>query len=164
MFAGGNQSNTTSGYKNTVDAYNASLTRSNPTSLSVARRDVSASHVGDLALFAGGRPSSGISDVVDVYNASLTRSTTKLSVARCLIGATHLGDFAIFAGGSTTSDWTAQVTTVDSFDSSLTLTPLRDLTSGLGYSAQAATIGNYALIGGGGGLNKYTSVDTFISL
>ena len=164
LFAGGNKSNTTSGYKNTVDAYNASLTRSTPTTLSVARRRVTGTHMGNFALFAGGKTRSNNSDVVDVYDTSLTRSTTKLSSARDEVGATHLGDFAIFAGGSTTSDWTTQVTTVDSFDSSLTLTSLRDLTSGLGYSAQAATIGNYALIGGGGGFNKYTSVDTFISL
>ena len=124
-------------------------------------------HVGNFALFAGGTTGSGASDVVDVYNASLTRSTTKLRDARSTTGATHLGDFAIFAGGNTgggAGNFMNQVTSIDSFDTSLTLTPLRDLTTGLGNCTQAATIGNYALVGGGGGLNKYKSVDTFISL
>lgn len=167
LFAGGNKDNTTSGHKNTVDAYNASLTRSTPTTLSSERRYVTGCHVGNFALFAGGTTSSGASDVVDVYNASLTRSTTKLRDARSNTGATHLGDFAIFAGGNTgggVGNFMNQVTSIDSFDTSLTLTPLRDLTTGLGNCPQAATIGNYALVGGGGGLNKYKSIDTFISL
>ena len=46
LFGGGN-------YKDTVDAYNTSLTRSTPTALSVARQGLTATTVGTYALFGG---------------------------------------------------------------------------------------------------------------
>jgi len=49
LFAGGY-----GGYRDTVDAYNASLVRSTPTALSVARDRLAGASVGNYALFAGG--------------------------------------------------------------------------------------------------------------
>ena len=78
---GGHQGTSSkSGYYSTVDAYNASLTRSTPTALSVARYKLAAAAaVGNYALFIGGYYYDGedrmSSTRIDVYNTSLTRST-----------------------------------------------------------------------------------------
>ena len=69
----------------TIDAYNASLTRSIPDGLSVVRNYLAATTVGNYALFGGGydHDAGTRTDTVDVYNSSLTRSiAAALSVAR----------------------------------------------------------------------------------
>jgi len=79
------------------------LTRSTPTALSVARRSLTATSVGDYALFGGGY-AAAVDATVDAYNLSLTRSTpTALSVARAYVTATSVGDYALFGGGHTGS-------------------------------------------------------------
>ena len=55
LFGGGSNSSTY-GASTVVDAYNASLTRSTPTALSVARTALGAAAIGNYALFAGGPP------------------------------------------------------------------------------------------------------------
>ena len=55
LFAGGED--IYGGYRDTVDAYNASLVRSRPAALSVGRRELAGASVGNYALFAGGRVS-----------------------------------------------------------------------------------------------------------
>ena len=66
-------------------------------SLSVAKKAIAATTVGNYALFGGGESNSS---VVDAYNASLTRSTpTALSVARGRLNAATVGNYALFAGG-----------------------------------------------------------------
>ena len=95
MFAGGLGSIISS----TVDAYDTSLTRSTPTTLSEARRDLAGASVGGYALFAGGAHSSNYS-TVDAYNMSLTRSTpTTLSVVKYRLAGASVGKYALFAGG-----------------------------------------------------------------
>ena len=70
------------------------------TPLSVARHMLSATTVGNYALFGGGHSEDGYSNEVDAYNTSLTRSTpTALSVARIDMGATTVGNYALFGGG-----------------------------------------------------------------
>jgi hypothetical protein len=60
------------------------------TSLLVARHYLSATTVGNYALFGGGYAGSP-SAVVDAYNTSLTRSTpTALSVARYSLASTNV--------------------------------------------------------------------------
>ena len=54
-------------YYNTVDAYDASLTRTSPTALSKARYELAATTVGDYALFGGGESAT---NVVDVYTVA----------------------------------------------------------------------------------------------
>ena len=59
------------GYENTVDAYNTSLTRSTPTVLSVVRESLAATTVGNYALFGGGYGSSpSYKNTVDAYYSS----------------------------------------------------------------------------------------------
>ena len=61
MFGGGEGRR--SPYIDTVDAYDASLTRSTPTVLSVERDILAATTVGNYALFGGGSNK----DTVDAY-------------------------------------------------------------------------------------------------
>ena len=84
----------------TVDAYDASLTRTIPTPLSEAGGYLAATTVGDYALFGGGYGDIPTS-TVDAYDASLTRTIpTPLSEARVYLTATTVGDYALFGGGS----------------------------------------------------------------
>jgi hypothetical protein len=65
LFAGGHDD---SDSYDTVDAYDASLTRSTPTALSAARHNVAGASVGNYALFAGGSSlPSDYKDTVDAY-------------------------------------------------------------------------------------------------
>lgn len=88
---------------NTVDAYNTSLVRSTPTSLSQARGDLGATTIGNYALFGGGSTTllnTDNSTIVDAYSIDLVHSTpTGLSQARSNIAATTVGNYAIFGGG-----------------------------------------------------------------
>lgn len=147
IFAGGctsNSAGTAFVALNNVDAYNGSLTKSTPSSLSTSRYYLAGAHIGDYALFAGGFSSAA----VDAYDASLTRSLpTALSQSRGLIAATEIGDYAIFAGGCN-SGYGSHYNTVDAYDPSLTRTILPALPTGRSAAA-AATIGDFALICGG---------------
>lgn len=82
------------------DVYNASLTKTTVTLLSVARINMSAGTVGDYALFAGGGNNSPYSDVVDACDTSLTRTTvTALDYPRRELSSATVGDYLLFAGG-----------------------------------------------------------------
>ena len=88
-----------------VNAYNTSLTRSNPTDLSATRRLLAATAIGGFALFGGGMDGTfnGLT-TVDAYNTSLTRSIpTVLSARRGLLEATSIAGFALFGGGNNTT-------------------------------------------------------------
>ncbi len=66
--------------------------------LSVARTQLAATSVGNVAIFAGGLVGP---NAVDLYNsASGTWSTAQLSVGRYDLSATSVGNVAIFAGGN----------------------------------------------------------------
>ncbi|KAJ2312994.1 hypothetical protein H4S02_006834 [Coemansia sp. RSA 2611] len=70
--------------------------------LSVPRSSISATSVGQLALFAGGRLQNGsYTDVVDIYDRKAKKWTaSRLSAARSEIGAGSVaGRYALFAGG-----------------------------------------------------------------
>ena len=139
-----------SDYPSNVDAYDTSLTRTNPTELSVGRASLAATTVGNYALFCGGYNewSSWLPlDAVDAYDASLTRTNpTGLSVGRDGLAATTVGDYALFGGG-----WGGNATTlatVDVYDISLTRVNPTEL-SICRASLAATTVGNYALFCGG---------------
>ena len=150
IFAGGGSTTTA------VTAYNASLTRSKPTSLSAGRYDHGAASNGKYALFAGGN---GYLTSVDVYNKSLSRSTTTLSVGRsCPAGISHKGH-AMFAGGTTTGY--AYLDTVEVFDASLTRQTLPNVLSKARYQSEGATVGDYALVAGGYNEGEYSNVDAY---
>lgn len=57
-------------YKNTVDVFDASLTRTAGANLSEARHGIVATTIGNYALFGGGSKASGYSATVDVYTAN----------------------------------------------------------------------------------------------
>ena len=98
LFGGGNSSN---GYSAVVDAYNTNLVRTTPTSLSEKKGYLmlSATTIGEFALFGGGF-STAESAVVDAYNTNLVRTTaTPLSQARSSLAATTVGNYALFGGG-----------------------------------------------------------------
>lgn len=136
---------------NTVDAYNASLTRSIPTAMSVARDSFAGASVGNYALFAGGgRYIDGDFEeitTVNAYNASLTRSTpTGLSAARAyLSGASH-ATHAIFTGGMV--GFSTYVHTVDAYNASLTRSTPAQLPAAE-EAPQAARAGDYVVVARG---------------
>jgi hypothetical protein len=84
--------------------------------LSVARLDLSATTVGNYALFGGG-DSTNYFSVVDAYNLSLTRSTpTSLSEGKSRSAATSVGNYALFGGGKNYYDYSYHVSaTVDAY-------------------------------------------------
>ena len=93
LFGGGYTGNSSG---NTVDAYDASLTRTIPTVLSNARRGLAATTIGNYALFSGG----SYLNTVDAYDTSLIRTTpTALSIGRDGLAATAIGNYALFGGG-----------------------------------------------------------------
>lgn len=146
LFGGGSTGKNSS----IVDAYDRYLTRTTPTELSTARTGLAAAAIGNYALFGGGYTSNG-SSVVDAYDRSLTRTTpTALSKARIGSAATAVGGYALFGGGRSgkASGYTTYTSTVDAYDSSLTLTKPTALNTGR-ISPAATTVGNYALFGGG---------------
>ena len=103
----------------TVDAYNASLTKTTPSTLSKARYGLAATHVGDYALFGGGTDAGAYEDynmydTVDAYNTSLTKTTpSTLSKARNNLAATHVGNYALFGGGMDEQYAGSSMSTVD---------------------------------------------------
>lgn len=113
LFAGGR--NTTSDgdygtpFSKVVNAYNASLTLTTPTVLSVGMYLHSATSLEGKAMFAGGYPDnyengstyhSDTQAVVNIYDESLTRTIGQpLSLDRCGLAATSIGSYALFGGG-----------------------------------------------------------------
>ena len=89
LFAGGYREGILT---NLVTAYDASLTRTEPTPLSESKAEMAASSVGDYALFPAGLADYGSpSATMDVYNTSLTRSQKAFYDTRChQIGRAHV--------------------------------------------------------------------------
>jgi hypothetical protein len=158
LFAGGSGSSPT--YKNTVDAYDTSLTQSTPTALSVARDFLAGASVGNYALFAGGQSSSSsYSNAVDAYDTSLTQSTpTALSVARGMLAGASVGNYALFAGGYGSSP--THKDTVDAYNASLVRSTPTALSAARRRFA-GASAGNYALFAGGYSGNFRDTVDAY---
>lgn len=149
VFAGGFQYTTST--TGTVDAYNKSLTRSTPTTIT-SRADLAATSVGEYALFGGGdtNNSSSMTNKMEAYNGSLTKSTpSSLTSSVEYLAATTVGNYAIFAGGSAYSGYPVKKDTVDAYDSSLTKVSSVNKLSTATYALAATTIGDYALFGGG---------------
>ena len=72
IFAGGADSQGNSSY-NTATAYNSSLVKYTPASLSVPRENIGTASIGNYAIFAGGfYMGKGAQTTVDAYDTSLT--------------------------------------------------------------------------------------------
>ena len=160
LFAGGyNWNGSTSVNYNTVDAFNSSLVRSTPATITTRRYGIAgASAGGAYAVFAGGLSwdYSTTTDtsyaLVHAYNSSLVRTTpTELPKATSGLVGTSVGDYAIFGGDSS----------VYVYDASLVRTTL---TASVGRRGLAgASVGDYALFAGGHNSNQgvLSTVDAY---
>lgn len=117
-----------------VDAFNASMQRSNPAALPTAVSFLAGGNVGVYAIFAGGQTGTGVSTQVTAYNNTLQKSTpTALSVGRSslaaadIINSTDGKRYTLFAGGYTGSMSSA----IEAYNDSLQRTILPD---GLGVA------------------------------
>ena len=155
LFGGGLQTDwwSTGDCVSDVHIIDSTLTYStSQTGLSVARRGLSATHVGDYALFAGGNidselgSNSYMSNVVDAFSSKLIRTnpSSPLSHARVNMASTHIGDYALFGGGYNYSSF---INTIDAYNKSLTR-QTRTLSRGKSELA-AAHVGDYAVFAGG---------------
>lgn len=112
------------------------------TELSISRKYLTATSVGNYAIFGGGYDSSYYK-VVDAYDTSLTRSLpAELNNARYALASTTIGNYALFGGGY------PYTTTLDVYDASLTKSTATELSVSRRCLA-ATSVGNYALFGGG---------------
>lgn len=152
LFAGGASSYNLLGHYDglvgSVDAYNASLTRS-AAHIFGDTAAIGGAAVGNYALFAGGTWDMQINDdnvisSVLAYDPSLTFTIAPdLSVARADVKGASVGNYALFAGGKASS----KCTTVDAYNASLTRTTAAALSSTENNDA-AATVGNHAIFVG----------------
>ena len=139
----------------TVDAYNASLTKSTPAEMTWERGYHASAAIGGYALFAGGeqRTTSGSQFmwITDVYNTSLTRSRApNLSDpgGALNMGAAVVGNYALFAGGMVNGRGKLSLG-VNVYDTSLTHTMATNLNGKPRHYVRGASVGNYALFAGG---------------
>ena len=141
IFAGGKDDSTS---YSLVEYYDAALTKHTLENLSAIRTNFQGASFAGYAVFGGGTTAT---PYIDRYNASLTRDTTiALSSSRSNTATGTLGSGIdkrlIFAGGDNKS------TVVDVFDASFTRTSY-SLSVGR-TNATIVSVGNYALVAGGG--------------
>lgn len=153
IFAGGE------GYSDVVDAYDKTLTRKTPSALSVGRKS-SAACASNYIAVAGGNAKSGYSKVVDGYDYDLTRtSPLELSEAKSDLAGVRAGSYIIFAGGYAGNKY---VSTVEVYDWMLSKRPIDETAlSEAKAGCATASIGDYGIIAGGGGLSRSNTVDVF---
>lgn len=144
IFAGGKDDSTS---YSLVECYDAALTKHTLENLSAIRTNFQGASFAGYAVFGGGTTAT---PYIDRYNASLTRDTTiALSSSRSNTATGTLGSGIdkrlIFAGGDNKS------TVVDVFDASFTRTSY-SLSTGR-TNATIVSVGNYALVAGGGSIS-----------
>ena len=145
MFAGGISGSASPN----IDAFNQSLTRTNPFALGGAGRyNLAGATVGDYLIFAGGTTSATTSlATVDAYTSAMVKvaTVTALSQARESLSGLSLQDYALFAGGRTDQ---TNYNRVDSYSRTLVrgaptvMTVTRN-------ACGATNAGNFAIFGGG---------------
>jgi len=141
----------------TVDIYDTGAGEWTTAELTEGRSELSAVHVGDKLLFAGGISDIAFdfytesiittSDVVDIYDlATGVWSVANLSVPRVGIAAAVAGNYAVFAGGQTAM---GEVTSaVDIYNAETDTWSTMELSEAKGWGA-AAALGNKIYIAGG---------------
>lgn len=121
--------------------------------LSQARKNLSATHVGNYALFGGGETdsmsssNSTMSNIVDAFSSKLVRTSpsSHLSYSRVGMDSTHVGNYALFGGGY---NYNSFINTIDVYNTSLTKQANKTLSRA--KSDLASThVGNYAIFAGG---------------
>lgn len=143
-------------FSNVVNIYNATTGTWSVDTLSQARGNMSATVVGDLALFAGGQTSTTtMSKRVDIYHFTTgTWSTASLSIARGFSAAVTVGNKAIFAGGTTSLNM--QSNAVDIFDYETGEWSTATLSAPRSFTTKGAAACGKAFFAGGGKLNLPT--------
>ena len=143
--------------KDSVDAYNTSLTRTTATPMPSNVYACAGGTVGGYAVFSGGSDMNSDSTLVETigamgivcaYDSSLTSSkAAPLSYPRAVHSAATIGNHLLFAGGynSRTGKY---LSTVESYDASLTRSTAVELSSAKTALA-SATVGEYAMFAGG---------------
>lgn len=159
IFGGGLNSSGAS--TKTVDAFNNSLTYYKCTDLSYTRSYPVVFNVGYYAIITGGGYA-----YAEVYNNSLTKlSTITLSEALMNAKACSFGNIAVFGGGMDGSGNYPSSSYI--IDNTLTCQPVSGFTTPRSFFA-SATIGDYALFGGGynqhanGSTEFYNSVECYL--
>lgn len=133
----------------TVDAYNAALTRVDAPALGTQRRRMESATTNSYAMFTGGTLDGNTANAGSsllAYNSSLTQTKGALSEARTNIFSTGFGEYGIFAGGIKS---TVYKSTTDVFDASLTRTNPGSVLMGIRDAGAATTAGEYAIFAGG---------------
>lgn len=153
LFGGGYGSATSK----TVDAYDASLTRTvTSDGLQTAVYRLAATSAGEYALFGGGYTGSYATSRVTAYDGALTRfAASNLSTTPISLNATSVSGFALFGGGETGNG--TRIANVDAYNESLTKTTPQGLSQARTQLA-ATTVGDYALFAGGDGDSTYSAV------
>ena len=146
-------------YVSAVTAYNASLSLTTPTELSLARRYLAAASNQNYALFAGGNAKSmATTSIVDAYDTSLTRTTpTELSSGRYSMGATTIGDRILFGGGQRGGGYPYTSDVVDAFDATLVRSTPTTLSLAR-YGLVATAVEGFALFAAGYDGSGYSRV------
>ena len=145
-----------------ADAFNASLTHTSLTAMSIGRQRHAGATAGNYAIFAGGYTGSETSDgdyiydsTADVYDSNLTRlSPISFGFGSGYLGGESAGDYAVFAGGMSRSSGSyAQqaLTAASAISPTLTRVNVSPL-SGYSYGKRemgTVTFRNYAIFGPG---------------
>ena len=138
LFAGGRKCDFFTLTQSAVDAYNTSLTRTTVTPLPSNAYACAGGTVGGYAVFSGGSSMNsdstlvetiGALEIVRAYDSSLTSSqAAPLSCPRAVHSAATIGNHLLLAGGynSTTGKY---LSTVESYDASLTRSTAVELLS-----------------------------------
>lgn len=161
VFAGGMGVRDNINYLATTDAYDSSLTHTNPKNLGKARRWLAATNVGGkYAVFGGGGESSKTA-YTDAYDSSLTKaSISNLSGdGRYRLAATGVGKYGLFGGGYYMWFGDKYQSTVDAYDDALTRTTAASLSSAKD-NVSAASTRSYAFFAGGRGTTAVDAYDT----
>lgn len=133
------------------------------TPLSVARRTLAATSVGNYAIFGGGDfgNSQSYTSITDAYDTSLTQIGVSNGTGGVIdYAATSIGNYALFGGGlqrTASSSSSTYRKAVYAYDASLTQSTPTALRTATRYLS-AASVGNYAIFGGGRSTNTtYTT-------
>lgn len=180
LFAGGTYRFTgTANPYSTVDAYDTSLTRTTPTSLSERRGAGAGLSTGTYALIGGGvgyseNVSNPISSAVDAYDASLARIIVGTLDHRRRYGVAMAGSNAIFAGGgygSSNYGSNYSISTVHCYSAELVKSTLSSLSQARSMLAGASIGKKYAAFFGGassvhygtsqGSITYYNTIDIY---
>jgi hypothetical protein len=141
-------------HSDAVDLYNSATGSWSTARLSVARSDLAATSVGNLAIFAGGQNRDAefrqqLLDVVDVFNSATgVWATARLSMPRIYLSATSAGNTAIFAAGLAVYGTANMGIEADLYNSANGTWSTARLSSGR-WAGAATFVGTVALFAGG---------------